>query len=189
MKLSDLTASVPQARISGDASVMIRDVAYDSRSVEPGALFFAIAGARSDGHDHAAEAVARGAAAVVVERALALGVPEVVVPSVRAAMGPIAAAFFGRPSESITLAGVTGTNGKTTTTFMLERCFRAAGMIPGIIGTVETHIGNKRLAVTRTTPESPDLQRLLAQMRDAGVRAAAMEVSSHGLDLGRVEGT
>jgi UDP-N-acetylmuramoyl-L-alanyl-D-glutamate--2,6-diaminopimelate ligase len=124
-----------------------------------------------------------------VERALDVSVPQVIVPSVRSAMGPMAAAFFEQPSRAMTLVGVTGTNGKTTTTFMFESVFRALGVISGIIGTVETHIGEDILPVTRTTPEAIDLQRLLARMRDRGVGGAAMEASSEGLAFERVEGT
>ena len=189
MILSELAASFPEARIQGDAAVAVVDLAYDSRAVEPGTLFFAIPGDAADGHDYIDEAVGRGAVAAVVERPVTAAVPQVLVASVRRSMGPLASAFFGRPSSAVMLAGVTGTNGKTTTTFMLERCFQAAGMIPGVIGTVETHIGSERLPAVRTTPESLDLQRLFARMRDAGVRGVAMEVSSHGLALGRVDGT
>jgi UDP-N-acetylmuramoyl-L-alanyl-D-glutamate--2,6-diaminopimelate ligase len=189
MILSELAASFSQAHLSGDGTIRVTDLAYDSRTVVPGSLFFAVPGSHADGHEHAPDAVARGAVALVVERPLTLGVPQIVVPSVRASMGAIAAAFFRHPSRTITVAGVTGTNGKTTTTFMLERCFRASGLIPGLVGTVETHIGNDRFPVARTTPESIDLQRVLARMRESGVRAVAMEVSSHGLELGRVEGT
>ncbi len=189
MILSDLASVVPGSRTHGDGRTHIRDVVYDSRAATPGSLFFAVTGTKLDGHDHAPDAVSRGAVALVVERVLDVAAPQVVVASVRHAMGPMAAEFFGHPSRAMTLAGITGTNGKTTTTFMLERCFRAAGLIPGLIGTVETHIGNDKIPVTRTTPEGIDLQRLLAGMRDAGVRGVAMEVSSHGLDLGRVDGT
>jgi UDP-N-acetylmuramoyl-L-alanyl-D-glutamate--2,6-diaminopimelate ligase len=189
MILAELAASYPEARIEGDAAVAVVDLAYDSRSVVPGSLFFAVPGAVHDGLAFVADAVGRGATAIVSERPAQAGVPVVLVPSVRASMGVLASAFFGDPSRAVTLVGVTGTNGKTTTTFMLERCFLAAGMIPGLIGTVETHIGSERLPAVRTTPESIDLQRLFARMRDAGVRAVAMEVSSHGLALGRVDGT
>lgn len=189
MMLSELRAQLFRAHLSGDGDTEITDLAYDSRSARRGSLFFAVPGSRMDGHDYARDAVARGAAALVVERPLDLGVPELVVPAVRDAMGVISATFFGHPSRAMLIAGVTGTNGKTTTTFMLEHCFRAAGMVPGVVGTVETHIGSERIPVTRTTPESVDLQRLLARMRDAGVGAVAMEVSSHGLDLGRVSHT
>jgi UDP-N-acetylmuramoyl-L-alanyl-D-glutamate--2,6-diaminopimelate ligase len=142
-----------------------------------------------DGHDLAGTALAAGAAALCVERPLDLDAPQLQVGSVRAALAPLADAFFGSPSTRMDLVGVTGTNGKTTSAFMLEAIFRAAGLVPGLMGTVEVRIGEARLPVLHTTPEAPDLQRLLAEMADSGVQAAAMEVSSHGLALGRVDGT
>jgi len=177
------------ARLHGDGGVRIDDVAYDSRAVTPGTLFFCVPGEHVDGHDFASRAIASGAVALVVERLLDNDVPQVVVPSVRAAMGLLASNFFEDPSRALTLVGVTGTNGKTTTTFMFESVFRALGMTPGVIGTVETHVGDTVLPVTRTTPEAIDLQRLLATMRDAGVGGAAMEASSEGLAFERVEGS
>jgi UDP-N-acetylmuramoyl-L-alanyl-D-glutamate--2,6-diaminopimelate ligase len=189
MELREIAAAVPDAEIRGDPSIEVVDLAYDSRDARPGTLFFCRAGGRHDGHDFAIEAIRGGAGALVVERWLPPGVPQVRVPSVRRAMGPAAATFFGHPSRGMTLAGVTGTNGKTTTTFMLERCFAAAGMKSGLMGTVETHVAGDILPVTRTTPEAVDFQRVLAVMRERGVAAAAVEVSSHGLELGRVEGS
>lgn len=176
------------ASVRGDGSVLIHDLTYDARSVTPGALHFCIPGARADGHDFAPAAVGSGAVALVCQRPLELDVPQVVVASVRDAMGPISAAAFGDPSRAITLAGVTGTNGKTTTTFLIESCFDALGMSTGLLGTVETHVAGAVEPAGRTTPESVDLQRLFARMRDAGVTGAAMEVSSHGLAMGRVDG-
>jgi UDP-N-acetylmuramoyl-L-alanyl-D-glutamate--2,6-diaminopimelate ligase len=187
MNLSDIAAAVPGAVTRGSAG--ISDVAYDSRAVGPGALFFCVAGARADGHAYAPDAVSSGAVALVVERFLDLDIPQVRVVSVRDAMGPMAAVFFGRPSSSMELVGVTGTNGKTTTSFLLERCLEAAGVTAGLMGTVETHIAGAVSPVVRTTPEAIDLQRTLARMREAGVRGAAMEVSSHGIALGRVDAT
>jgi UDP-N-acetylmuramoyl-L-alanyl-D-glutamate--2,6-diaminopimelate ligase len=189
VKLSELAAVVDGAHVQGDASTAIFDVAYDSRAVGAGCLFFCVPGAHADGAAFAAVAVAAGAAALVVSQPLALDVPQLVVPSVRSSMGPIAAKFFGNPSRALTLAGITGTNGKTTSAFMLESVFRAAGMRAGLMGTVETHVGDAVEPVKRTTPEAIDLQRTLARMRDAGVRAVAMEVSSEGLHYERVEGT
>jgi UDP-N-acetylmuramoyl-L-alanyl-D-glutamate--2,6-diaminopimelate ligase len=126
---------------------------------------------------------------VVVERPLDVSCLQVVVPNVRAAMGPMSAAFFGQPSDRLTVVGVTGTNGKTTTTYLLESIFAAAGRIPGVIGTTGVRIGRRPIPFERTTPEGPDLQRLLFEMAEQGVRAVAMEVSSHGLDQRRVDGT
>jgi len=187
--LDRLAAAAPGARITGDGATIVRELAYDSRHVRDGDLFFCRPGGTADGHDFAPPAVEAGATALVVERILDVPVPQLVVPSVARAMGPMAAAFFGHPSEAMTVVGVTGTNGKTTTTFMIESVVDALGMRPGLIGTVETHVADEVRGGVRTTPESIDLQRLMAQMRDAGVGILAMEVSSHGLDLHRVDGT
>jgi UDP-N-acetylmuramoyl-L-alanyl-D-glutamate--2,6-diaminopimelate ligase len=175
--------------IRGDGETAVSDVVLDTRRVTPGALFCCVPGSRVDGHDLAGAALEAGAVALCVERPLQLDAPQLVVGSVRAALARLADAFFGSPSRRMDLVGVTGTNGKTTTAFMLEAIFRAAGLVPGLIGTVEVRIGETRLPVLHTTPEAPDLQRLLAEMADSGVRAAAMEVSSHGLALGRVDAT
>jgi UDP-N-acetylmuramoyl-L-alanyl-D-glutamate--2,6-diaminopimelate ligase len=172
----------------GDGGVEVASLAYDSRAVRPGALFFCVPGERSDGHDHAAPAVAAGAVALVVQRPLGLGVPEVVVESARAAMGPAAARFHGDPSAELQIVGVTGTNGKTTTAFLVRALLQAAGRPCGLLGTVTSIVGGRERAVERTTPEAVDLQADLRAMLDGGERACAMEVSSHALALGRVEG-
>lgn len=169
--------------------VVVDDATHDSRQVGPGTLFCAVRGSRADGHDHAPAAVRQGAAALLVERWLDLDVPQVKVPSVRAAAGPAAAVVHGHPSRELTVVGVTGTNGKTTTSYLLEAAFAAAGQGVGVIGTVETRIHGETQPGVRTTPEGPDLQRLLRRMHTRGVDAVAMEVSSHGLDLRRVDGT
>jgi UDP-N-acetylmuramoyl-L-alanyl-D-glutamate--2,6-diaminopimelate ligase len=176
-------------RIHGEASVAVHDVTHDSRSAGPGILFAARPGQRSDGHAHAPAAVAAGCPAVLVERRLELDVPQIVVPSVAQAMGPVAAAVHGFPSSELVLVGITGTNGKTTTTYLVESALRAAGHTTGLIGTVQTLIAGEPVPGLRTTPESTDLQRLLRRMRSASVDAAVMEVSSHGLALGRIAGT
>lgn len=178
-----------RSEIRGEPDEPVSSLCYRSGDATPGALFFAIPGARLDGHDYAAEAVLKGATALVVEHVLPLEVTQVVVPSVRAAMGPISAAFHGRPAERLRMVGVTGTNGKTTTTFLLESVFRAGGWAPGVIGTTGVRMDGRVLPFPRTTPEAPDLQRLLAEMVDGGVDAVAMEVSSHGLHQHRVDGT
>ncbi|HXF72691.1 MAG TPA: UDP-N-acetylmuramoyl-L-alanyl-D-glutamate--2,6-diaminopimelate ligase [Actinomycetota bacterium] len=187
-RLDALVLGLPRAEVRGDGSVRVTDVVYRSGDVRPGALFFCVPGTRRDGHDFAAEAVSRGAAALAVERPLPLDVPQVVVPSVREAMGPIAAAFFGRPGDRMLVVGVTGTNGKTTTTYLLAGVFRAAGMTPGLVGTTGAWIGDQPVPFERTTPEAPDLHRVLALMAERGVGAVAMEASSHGLDQHRVDG-
>lgn len=172
-----------------DAPIAIADVTHDSRSAGPGVLFAARPGVKADGHDFAGSAVAAGSPAVLVERVLDLGVPQVVVGSVADALGPAAAAVHGDPSQEMALVGVTGTNGKTTTAFLLEAGLAAAGYLTGLIGTVSTRIAGEDVAGVRTTPEGSDLQRLFRRMRQRGVTAGAMEVSSHGLALGRVNGT
>jgi UDP-N-acetylmuramoyl-L-alanyl-D-glutamate--2,6-diaminopimelate ligase len=168
----------------GDAE--LTGVQHDSRRVVPGDLFAAIRGATYDGHDFAGEAVRKGAVAVLCERPLALGVPTLVVPSVRSVLGEVAAAVYGHPAQRLACVGVTGTNGKTTTTFLLRHLFAAER--PGLIGTVETVIGEEARPAERTTPEASDLQSLLARMVAAGCRHVFMEVSSHALVYGRVRG-
>jgi UDP-N-acetylmuramoyl-L-alanyl-D-glutamate--2,6-diaminopimelate ligase len=175
--------------IRGDPRVGIIDVTHRSQDVSPGALFFCVPGDRADGHDFAEWARRGGAAGLVVERWLDIAIPQVRVPSVRRTMGPISAELFDHPSRSLTVTGVTGTNGKTTTTYLLESIFRAAGLAPGMIGTTGVRIAGHAVPFERTTPEAPDLQRLLAAMRQGGVGPVAMEVSSHGLDQHRVDGT
>src|SRR5918992_2742687 len=172
----------------GASEARVDGLAYDSRAVAPGDLFFCIRGARQDGHAFARQAVRAGAVALCTERRLDLGVPEIVVSDSRRAMARLAAAFYGHPASSLKLIGVTGTNGKTTTAWLLDHVLRAAGHTTGLIGTIETRVAGERRAGTRTTPESLDLQRLLAEMRARGVDAVAMEVTSHALVLHRVEG-
>ena len=170
------------------ADVPITSLAFASAHVEPGALFFCVPGFTVDGHDFAPEAVARGAAALVCERPLGLGVPEVLVPAVRAAMGPVAARFHGDPTRELRVVGVTGTNGKTTTAYLVRALLEAAGVRCGLLGTVTSVIGGREEPVERTTPEAIDLQRSFRRMVDAGDRACALEVSSHALELGRADG-
>jgi len=175
--------------VRGDTLVDLASVVHDSREVTPGALFCCIAGVRADGHDHAPAAVRAGAVALLVERPLPLEVPQVRVDSVRRSLGPLSARFYDYPSRSVRVLGVTGTNGKTSTTYLLESIARANGDRTGIIGTVEARIGDEAEPVRHTTPEATDLQALLARMRDRGVGTVAMEVSSHALDQHRVDGT
>ena len=174
--------------------VEITGLAYDSRAVAQGGLFFCVRGFQSDGHDFAGQAVEHGAAALVVERPLGLGVPEVLVSSARAAMGPAAVRFYGDPSAQLEVVGVTGTNGKTTTAFLLKALLEASnddgsgGGGCGLLGTVKSVIGGVERPVSRTTPEAIDLQRDFRAMLDGGDRTCAMEVSSHALALGRAAG-
>ncbi len=175
--------------IPGAPSVEIRDLAYDTRSVTRGALFFCIKGASADGHDLAGAAVDRGAAALVVERHVDVAAPQVLVPSVRAAMGPAAARFFGDPSRELEVAAVTGTNGKTTTAFLLRSILGEAGRRPGLLTNIERSIGGESRPTGLNTPESIDLQRLFREMLDAGDRSCAMEATSIAGTQGRLAGT
>ena len=162
----------------------IDSVVHSSAEVRPGALFCCIPGSRVDGHDLAADAVAAGASALLVERTLDVDVPQVLVSSVRHAMGPVAARFFGDPSRDLTVIGITGTNGKTTTVSVLRSVMEAAGRRCEVLGTLTSLPGGPP-----TTPDAPQLQAQLAAWRDAGVDSVAMEVSSHALAMGRVDGT
>src|SRR5215204_3541716 len=181
MTLRDLMGDdAPEVEVSG--------LAYSSASVTPGTLFFCVPGLRVDGHDFAPDAVERGAPALVVQRPLDLGVPEVVVDDVRAAMGPVAARFHGDPTGELKVVGVTGTNGKTTTAFLIRSLLEGAGIRTGLLGTVTSIVAGAEAPVERTTPEAVDLQGLFRAMREGGDRACAMEVSSHALHMNRVAG-
>ncbi len=174
--------------------VRLTGVAHAAQTVRPGDLYVARAGASAHGADFAAEAVARGAVAVLTDpagrdRARAAGVATLVVDDPRAVLGTVAVWIYDDPAESIALIGITGTNGKTTTAYLVEAGLRAAGESTGLLGTVETRIGGDVVKSIRTTPEAPELQALFATMRERGVTAAVMEVSSHALALGRVDGT
>jgi len=185
MRLGELV----DARLSpAAAGVEITGLAFDNRIAEPGTLFFCVPGFTRDGHDFAADAVARGAAALVVERPLpALDVPQVPVASARAAMAPIAARFYADPTAALQVVGVTGTNGKTTSCFLIRELLEAGGIPTALLGTVKSVIGGTEAPLERTTPEAIELQRAFARMRDAGDRACAMEVSSHALELHRAD--
>src|SRR5881227_54498 len=187
MHIERVIAALAPADVLRRAPVEIGDLAYDARAVSPGVLFFCVPGSRADGHDFAPEAVANGAVALVVERPLEHDVPQLVVPDARRAMAVVADEFFGHPSEELQVAGVTGTNGKTTTTFLLYAILAAAGRRPGLIGTIEARVGGERRGVKRTTPEAIDLQRLFREMLDAGDRSVALEASSHASALHRLD--
>jgi UDP-N-acetylmuramoyl-L-alanyl-D-glutamate--2,6-diaminopimelate ligase len=173
---------------AGDPDVEVVSVTHDSRRAVPGSCFACIPGAVTDGHDHAPAAVARGAVALLVERPLPLPVAQARVPSVRAVLGPVAAVVYDHPSAAMRVLGVTGTNGKTTTTYLLEAIAQGAGDRVGVIGTVGARITGEVVDTAHTTPEASDLQALLARMRDAGTTTVAMEVSSHALHQHRVDG-
>ena len=187
MNLERLAQALAPRELVGSPSVDVQDLVYDARRVGSGALFFCYPGERADGHDFAAEAVDRGAVGLVVERPLDLDVPQVVVDDARAAMGPAADEFFRRPSEQLRVVGVTGTNGKTTASFVLYGILEAAGLRPGLVTTIESRVGGERRAAVRTTPEAIDLQRMFRAMLDAGNRSCAMEATSHGSALGRLD--
>jgi len=167
--------------------VEVADLAFDTRAVRPGTLFFCVPGFTRDGHDFAPEAVARGAVALVVERPLGLGVPEVRVDDVRAAMAPAAARIAGDPTARLRVVGVTGTNGKTTTCYLLRALLEAGGIRTGLLGTVSSVVAGVEAPTVRTTPEAIDLQRTFRAMVDGGDEACAMEVSSHALALRRAD--
>jgi UDP-N-acetylmuramoyl-L-alanyl-D-glutamate--2,6-diaminopimelate ligase len=185
MRLDELIPVAGEARVVGDASVEVADLAYDSRKAGPGTLFFCVPGEKRDGHEFAAQVVDAGAVALVVERELEVGVPQVVVADARAAMAPLAARFFGDPTARLRVVGVTGTNGKTTTAFLIREILEVAGISSGLLGTVKQVVGGVEEEVERTTPEAIDLQATFRRMLDAGDRACAMEVSSHALSLRR----
>ena len=180
MRLAELIPGAPDVEVTG--------LAYDNRAVTPGTLFFCVRGFTRDGHDFAADAVARGAAALVVDHRLdGLDVPQACVDDVRGAMAPAAAAFYGDPSATLRIAGITGTNGKTTTAYLVRSLLEAADVQTGLLGTVKSVIGGAEHEVERTTPEAIDLQRTFREMLDGGDAACAIEVSSHALQLGRAD--
>ena len=180
MTVRELLGDGPALEVGG--------LAYDNRAVEPGTLFFCVPGFTRDGHDFAPDAVERGAAALVVARPLELGVPEVQVEDVRAAMAVAAARFHGDPTARLPVVGITGTNGKTTTAFLVRALLEAAGRQTGLLGTVTSVVAGEERATVRTTPEAIDLQRTFREMLDGGDAACAMEISSHALELRRADG-
>ncbi len=187
MELERLIAALAPSEVIGRRDVEVLDLAYDARAATSGALFFCVPGARFDGHEFAAAAVSNGASGLVVERELELAVPQLVVPDARAAMAVAADVFFGEPTVALEVAGVTGTNGKTTTAFLLYAMLEAAGRRPGLLGTIESRIGGEVRPVVRTTPEAIDLQRTFRELLDAGDRSVALEASSHASVLHRLD--
>ena len=188
VRLADLFREVGGFEVQGDPSVQVSHLSYRSSLAGPGHLFFCVPGFVRDGHDFAPEAVSRGAVALCVERPLDLPVTQVVVPSVRRAMGPVASSLFEHPSARLATIGITGTNGKTTTGFLCAFFLGETGRRAGLLGTVERRIGGEVFPAERTTPEAIDIQQDLALMVDAGDQAAVMEVSSHALALERTLG-
>jgi UDP-N-acetylmuramoyl-L-alanyl-D-glutamate--2,6-diaminopimelate ligase len=188
ISLARLAEVLPAARIVGRlAGIAVSSLAADSRRVLPGALFVALRGQAVDGHEHAAQAAAHGAVACVVERELPLAIPQLVVADTRAAASALANAFFGEPSHAMRVVGITGTNGKTTTTHLVAHVLDAAGERCGIVGTLGARLGDRTWPLANTTPLALELHAILAALRDAGATAVAMEVSSHALALGRVD--
>ncbi len=189
MQLKTLVAAIPVRQVIGTLDRPVESIAYDSRRVQRNGLFVALRGEKTDGHDFIDQAIEKGATAIVAEREEKyVRATSVVVENTRTAMADLAASFYGFPVRKLKLAGVTGTNGKTTTTFLIKHICEKAGLRCGLIGTVRYEIGERVLPATRTTPESLDLQELFAQIVNAGCKAAAMEVSSHALAQERTRG-
>ena len=187
VNLGELIASADVRQTRGVVDLEISSLAYDSRDVAAGTLFFCVPGEKVDGHEFAPAAVEAGAGALVVERELELDVPQVVVADARAAMAPLAARFHGDPTAELKVVGITGTNGKTTTAFLVREILEAAGVSCGLLGTVKQVVGGAEEEVERTTPEAIDLQATFRRMLAAGDRVCAMEVSSHALALHRCD--
>ena len=189
MRLSQLLQDIEITAMTADPDAEIRDIRYDSRYVEPGDLFVAVKGLQSDGHRYIAAALEKGAAAVLCQQAPEGECPYVLTPDSRLALCLVSAAYFGHPAEKLKLVGVTGTNGKTTSTILIKHLLEdALGAKTGLVGTISNWIGDVELPTERTTPESYELQKLFRQMVDAGCTHAVMEVSSHALALDRVAG-
>jgi UDP-N-acetylmuramoyl-L-alanyl-D-glutamate--2,6-diaminopimelate ligase len=189
MRLVELAQWLVTSRLVGDGDTEILGVQTDSRKVQPGDVFVCISGLERDGHEFAKEAISMGAVALVLERQIPdIHVPQLFLNNCRQAMGVLSSHFFGYPSHQLKLIGVTGTNGKTTTTFIIDHILTDAGYRTGLMGTIHTRLGGKQLPTDRTTQEALDLQRLLRLMVNEGASFCVMEVSSHALELGRVKG-
>ena len=190
MKLGELSATLPDARLAGDPGTVVLGIAHDSRTLKPGELFVAIRGLLADGNQHVESARKKGAAAIVSEQAAPAdsATPWLRVTDAREALATLSAAFLGEPARALTLVGVTGTNGKTTTTYLIDAALRAAEKRVGLIGTIQYRVADRLTESSRTTPESSDLQELFREMVDARCTHAVLEVSSHSLALKRVHG-
>lgn len=188
IRLKEIADAIPHATLIGDPGTLVRRIQYDSRLVQPGDLFVCVKGYRQDGHDFAGDAVASGAVGLITMRKLSLDIPQIVVRDSRQAMGLAAATFYQQPSRKMRVVGVTGTNGKTTTAYMIRSVLQSSGTPCGLIGTVEQWTGKNRREAERTTPESVDIHRLMSEMVENGCTACVMEVSSHGLVLNRTAG-
>src|SRR5207253_3492072 len=190
MPVSELLAALPVKTVVGAPPSSVSSIADDSRRVEPGSCFVAMPGLRQDARRFVPEAVRRGATLIVTEgEALStMAVAQVLVPSARESLARLADTFYGHPSRELLLVGITGTNGKTTTSYLVEALLRARGLATGVIGTNQSVLGTERRPAHHTTPDALELQSLLALMRERGIRGVAMEVSSHALALSRVDG-
>ncbi|WP_139997937.1 UDP-N-acetylmuramoyl-L-alanyl-D-glutamate--2,6-diaminopimelate ligase [Paenibacillus paridis] len=188
MRLKEVAELLVTARLMGNGETEWNGIESDSRAVSSGQLFICLRGHTVDGHLYAPEAVEAGAAAIVAERALDLPVPQIIVRDCRLAMAAIANHFYAYPSQTLKLIGVTGTNGKTTTTYLIEQILNDQLLPSGVIGTIERRFAGKSFPMSSTTPQTLQLQRYLAEMRDAGTKYCAIEVSSHALEQGRVKG-
>mgnify|MGYP006274701603 FL=1 len=187
IKLKELITELEADKIVGDLSADLQGIAYDSREVEDDYLFVAISGFETDGHQYIADAVANGAQAVIVEKEVEpLDIPMIKVDDSRTALAKVSAKFYDYPARDLTVVGVTGTNGKTTTTYLIEGILSNLGLETGLVGTIKNKVGHKEESASRTTPESLDLQRMFAAMLADGVTHVVMEVSSHALALDRV---
>ncbi|HPJ03854.1 MAG TPA: Mur ligase family protein, partial [Candidatus Limiplasma sp.] len=190
MLLKELIASIPDAVESrGNIDIPIEDLSLNSRDITHNGLFFCISGARVDAHDFAPQAIENGCVALVVSRFIDdLDVPQIKVGNVRSAMAYISSAYFGYPSKALRLIGISGTKGKTTTTYLLKSILEEAGYKVGLIGTTGNMIGNRYIKSVLTTPDSIDLHRTFRDMVDEGVQIVCMEVSAHAIDMHRIDG-
>ncbi len=191
VKIKDILSVLDNAKACGDLSLGLTGVSHDSRRIAPGYLFVAIPGRKADGHEFVRSALSAGAAAVMAEirpEQEFCDTPWITVSDTRKVLGPISSIIYDRPTNRVVLVGITGTNGKTTLTYLLEAIIKDAAGIPGIIGTISYRWGGREQSAVHTTPEASDLQFMFREMADHGVTHAVMEVSSHGLDLGRLDG-
>lgn len=188
LPMADVLEALPERRVRGTLPATVAGIASDSRQVAPGDCFVAVPGFRQDARRFVSEAVARGAAVIVTEgEGVEAAAPQILVPSARRALGRLASVRHGHPSRRLTVVGITGTNGKTTTSYLVEALLRARGLRTGVIGTIQYVLGNTRLPAGQTTPEALEIQAMLARMLEAGVGGVSMEVSSHALALARAD--
>lgn len=188
MKLKELAGLLAHAKLEGSGDARIAGLQIDSRKVRAGDAFICISGYKQDGHDYAESAAASGAAALVVERKLPVALPQLIVRDCRHALAVLACHFYGYPSGQLKMIGVTGTNGKSTTTYLIDRILNDADRPAGLIGTIQTAFGGRSIQSNRTTPDALELQSHLRTMLDEGAEYCVMEVSSHALEQGRVKG-